>query len=395
MSVLELSAITKSFGPAIVLRNVSLRLEPGEFLSVVGPSGCGKSTLLRIIAGLESQDSGEVRIEGRSVDDLAPKQRDVAMVFQSYALYPHMTVAQNIALPLSMRDLTRRERLPFAASFSPSVRAKRQLIQEAVRRTADLVELGHVLDRKPGQLSGGQRQRVALARALVRKPRLFLMDEPLSNLDTKLRTQTRGEIAALQQRFGITTLYVTHDQVEAMTMATRIAVMIGGEVVQLGTPRDIYNAPVDLRVAEFFGTPRINVLPGVLSDGWLRLASDAVSIPLRSGPSLGPITVAVRPEHVVVTREQCPQSLTGWLRQIEFLGSDALAHIELVSGRATVVAKIAPEAMSGLAKGAAINVKLALDRIHLFDPAGRRVQSDIQPIQARGRDHVAAVRAVR
>src|SRR5262245_9340481 len=293
---LELSGLTKTFATTPVLRGVDLAVKPGEFVAVVGPSGCGKSTLLRVIAGLEEQDAGHVAIGGVSVDALAPKSRDVAMVFQSYALYPHMTVAQNIALPLVMRDLTRVERLPFVRRLSRAVATKRARIAAAVARAAAQVDLTGLLDRKPGQLSGGQRQRVALARALVRQPRLFLLDEPLSNLDAALRASTRTEIVELQRRLGVTTVYVTHDQAEAMTMADRIAVMIAGEIVQFATAGEIYDRPVDVRVAEFIGTPRMNLLAGEIAGGELRIAGRPTGL-CAEVPD-GAVRVGVRPEHV-------------------------------------------------------------------------------------------------
>jgi multiple sugar transport system ATP-binding protein len=249
MAFLEIDKLTKHFGSTAVLKGIDLSLDEGGFLVLVGPSGCGKSTLLSMIAGLEPITSGEVRINGKRVNELHPSQRDIAMVFQSYALYPNMTVAQNIAFGLEMRGVAKAERAA------------------AVARVADILQMTHLLKRKPSQLSGGQRQRVAMGRALVRDPQVFLFDEPLSNLDAKLRVDMRTEIKKLHERLGTTIVYVTHDQIEAMTLATRIAVMKDGEVQQFGLPSEIYNNPVNVFVADFMGSPAMNlVLANVRSE---------------------------------------------------------------------------------------------------------------------------------
>ncbi len=255
MATLALRGLSKSFGATQILKQVDLSVADGEFLSLVGPSGCGKSTLLRIVAGLESADKGSVEIGGAPAGHLRAADRDLAMVFQSYALYPHLTVAGNIAVPLRMRRLTAAQRLPLLGPVLPGARSRGREIEARVRAVADMLDIAHLLDRRPGQLSGGQRQRVALGRAMVREPAAFLLDEPLSNLDAKMRLQTRTEIAALNRRLGTTFLYVTHDQVEAMTMSDRIAVMMDGEILQLGTPEELYDRPADIRVARFIGSP--------------------------------------------------------------------------------------------------------------------------------------------
>jgi multiple sugar transport system ATP-binding protein len=261
--------LTKTFGEVVAVNDVSLRVEDGEFIVLLGPSGCGKSTILRLIAGLEDATSGEISIGGKLVNFIDPVKRNVAMVFQSYALYPHMTVSKNIAFPLQMARKPKAE------------------IEQAVNRAAAILELDTLLARHPDQLSGGQRQRVALARAIVREPAAFLMDEPLSNLDALLRVQTRVELMRLHQRLGTTTVYVTHDQVEAMTMGHRVAVMQQGVIQQLGTPDDVYNRPTNVFVATFIGSPPMNLLPGAVvreSGGWsfrgeaLALALDAASL---------------------------------------------------------------------------------------------------------------------
>ena len=244
MSVFSLRDIRKSFAGNAILKGVSIEAEAGEFIALVGPSGCGKSTLLRIVAGLDHADSGEIRIGDREMSQLTAADRNIAMVFQSYALYPHLTAGQNIAVPLAMRKLTGLQRLPLIGTLLPGQRRICADIQRQVRTMAISLKIDHLLDRKPGQMSGGQRQRVALARAMVRNPSLFLMDEPLSNLDANLRVHARGEIVDLHRRAGVPTLYVTHDQSEALSMADRVAVMIGGNLLQLAAPQ------VDLRRSE-------------------------------------------------------------------------------------------------------------------------------------------------
>jgi multiple sugar transport system ATP-binding protein len=389
-SGLELIGLKKSFGAMPVLRGVDLKVADGEFVAIIGPSGCGKSTLLRVLAGLEDQDAGHVHIGGACVDQLAPKARDVAMVFQSYALYPHMTVAQNIALPLVMRDLSRIERLPLARRFSHRVAEKRARVREAVDRAAVQVDLLGLLDRKPGQLSGGQRQRVALARAMIRQPRLFLLDEPLSNLDATLRASTRTEIVDLQRRLGITTVYVTHDQAEAMTMASRIAVMIDGRVAQFGTPKEIYDRPADVRVAQFIGTPRMNLLPGELAGGAVRLAGISQPLGRCASASDGPVRIGLRPEHIGLTAPGPGAFLSGIVRHVEFLGSETLVHV-LPSGVPAgpgIVVRVSPDTAE-LPARSVVGLRLVPDALHLFDSTGCR-----HPISA-WRDRAEAVAFLR
>ena len=254
MSFLQIDKVCKSFGTIKVLRDISLDVEEGGFLVLVGPSGCGKSTLLNTIAGLEKLTTGEIRIDGNVIDDLPPSERNIAMVFQSYALYPNMNVGQNIAFGLEMRGMPKDER------------------DVKVRDVAKTLQIEHLLDRKPGQLSGGQRQRVAMGRALVRNPQLFLFDEPLSNLDAKLRVDMRTEIKRMHQTLGTTIVYVTHDQIEAMTLGTRIAVLKDGIVQQYGTPAEIYNDPSNLFVADFMGSPAMNLIPAVVRGNAVEMA---------------------------------------------------------------------------------------------------------------------------
>ena len=272
MASLTISNVKKHFGPLHILKGIDIAIDDGEFLVLVGPSGCGKSTLLNMIAGLDTITDGEIAIDGGRVNELHPKDRDIAMVFQSYALYPNMTVGQNIVFGLEMRGVPKADR------------------DKAMGEVAKLLQIDHLLDRKPGQLSGGQRQRVAMGRALVRHPKIFLFDEPLSNLDAKLRVEMRTEIKKLHQRLKATIVYVTHDQIEAMTLATRIAVMKAGELLQLGTPKEIYENPADLFVAGFMGSPSMNLIPAKLvgSNGGLaveiaRAEGGPASLPLANG----------------------------------------------------------------------------------------------------------------
>ncbi|HEX7322486.1 MAG TPA: sn-glycerol-3-phosphate ABC transporter ATP-binding protein UgpC [Mycobacterium sp.] len=288
MAEIVLSHITKSYPDgAVAVQDLSLTIADGEFIILVGPSGCGKSTTLNMIAGLEDISSGELRIDGERVNDRAPKDRDIAMVFQSYALYPHMTVRQNIAFPLTLAKMKKRQ------------------IAEKVAEIAKILDLEGLLDRKPSQLSGGQRQRVAMGRAIVRHPKAFLMDEPLSNLDAKLRVQMRGEIARLQHRLGATTVYVTHDQTEAMTLGDRVVVMNGGVAQQIGTPDELYERPANRFVAGFIGSPAMNFFAATLTPAGLRMPFGDVNLPpsirdaiARHPKSSGDVVVGVRPEHL-------------------------------------------------------------------------------------------------
>ena len=302
MARVDLKGIVKSFGKSQVLSQIALDIRDGEFLVLVGPSGCGKSTLLRVIAGLEDADAGTVRIDGRDVDGLEPRERDVAMVFQSYALYPHMTVRQNIGFSLTLSGRPKAE------------------IDAAVEDAARLLGLTALLDRKPRQLSGGQRQRVAMGRAIVRKPALFLFDEPLSNLDAKLRVQMRTEIRALHERLGATSLYVTHDQVEAMTMADRIVVLDRGQIVQIGTPLEVYANPASRFVAEFIGAPGINILDGeIAADGTVRAGRLVLG---RSSAAPGPVDIGIRPEDLVPGEPNAPDALPLTFDIVEHLGAE-------------------------------------------------------------------------
>jgi multiple sugar transport system ATP-binding protein len=303
------------------VHKLSLDVADGEFLVLVGPSGCGKSTALRMIAGLESITSGELRIGDKVVNDLEPKDRDIAMVFQSYALYPHLTVRDNIAFALKLKKMPKDE------------------INERVEKAARILELTENLDRKPGQLSGGQRQRVAMGRAIVRQPQAFLMDEPLSNLDAKLRVQMRAEVSKLQHSLNVTTVYVTHDQIEAMTMGDRVAVLSRGILQQVGTPQDLYDHPDNLFVGAFIGSPQMNLLEATVSSNGggtaLKFGSSTVTVPasvLASCPSLTGydgrrVAIGIRPEHLSVGSDGAPDTISGVVDVREGLGAEVILHV--------------------------------------------------------------------
>ena len=367
---ISLQAVTKSFGSNRILHGVSLDVAAGEFVALVGPSGCGKTTLMRIVAGIERPDGGSLRINGREAAALRPGERDVAMVFQSYALYPHLTVAENIAVPLTMRRLKAWQRLPVIGGALPGTRATRQAIGAEVKAAADALGLGALLDRRPAQLSGGQRQRVALARAIVRRPAAFLMDEPLSNLDASLRVQTRREIVEIHRRAGAATLYVTHDQSEALTMADRVAVMQGGRILQVATPRDIYADPADLRVATFIGSPRINLLEAEAdAEGLVRVAGQPTGLRCAAR---GPVTLAIRPEDLAPAAEGLPARAEA----VEFLGESLLLHVRHEASAAPLVLRLPPDAAGRLpAAGAALHLGFAPRRGLLFGADGARIEA--------------------
>lgn len=385
MAGLTIDNITKRFDDTEVLKGVSLVVGDGEFISLVGPSGCGKSTLLRIIAGLEDQTTGDIRIGGESVGGVRAADRNLAMVFQSYALYPHLSVGDNIAVPLTMRRLSRWQRLPVVGGLLPGARDTRQAIRDAVAGAAETLEIGALLDRKPGQLSGGQRQRVALGRALVRDPEAFLLDEPLSNLDAKLRVQTRAEIAQLHRRLKATFVYVTHDQVEAMTMSDRIAVMMGGEILQCAPPDEVYNDPDDIRVAEFIGSPKINILPAEASASG-RIECLGQALPLYCDTPSQALRVGLRPERLSLCSPD--QGLVGEVVHLENLGAELFAQVALTGEDLNVTLRTAPEQAHALRIGARIGV--AVDPAHLlvFDARGRRIRSVARHPMQRQREAV-------
>jgi multiple sugar transport system ATP-binding protein len=373
-AALGLEGISKSYGSAAVLDNVSLSVRKGEFVALVGPSGCGKSTLLRIAAGLEDHEAGRVVIDGADVTRARAADRDVAMVFQSYALYPHLTARQNIALPLLMRRLTVRERWPLVGPLMS--RAKRAAIFEDVAEIADSLHIAHLLDRRPSQLSGGQRQRVALGRAIVRRPQAFLMDEPLSNLDAALRVAVPSEIVDLHRKAGAVTLYVTHDQEEALSMADRVAVMLGGRILQVGTPAQVYQQPDHLEVAKFIGVPQINLVDAIVENGVAKAASIelARSVAAADGSR---VTVGFRPEDILLTAEPAASAVAVHIERVEFLGAVALAHLRAIEGPMTLAARIAPAEASAITCQPLLHARVDPGATLVFDASGARIARNV------------------
>jgi multiple sugar transport system ATP-binding protein len=366
MATVTLRSIEKSFGVTRVLKGVSLDIAAAEFISLVGPSGCGKTTLMRIIAGLERANAGGIEIDGRDVTAIRAADRDVAMVFQNYALYPHLTAYQNMAVPLVMRRLSSLERLPLIGRMVPGTGVRRRDIHTEIQDAAKLLGLDALLARKPAQLSGGQRQRVALGRAIVRHPKVFLMDEPLSNLDAGLRVATRREIVEIHRKVGAATVYVTHDQSEAMTMSDRVAVMMDGEILQLASPEEIYANPVDIKVATFIGSPQINRLGvKVGDDGMVRIDGMVTGLVT---PHRGPATFGIRPEHIALTRGGIPVRI----EHIEFLGESVLVHTRLLQSNAALVVRLPGTERQALAVGSTLGLAIDLDRAVLFDQNGKR-----------------------
>ncbi|QKJ65875.1 sn-glycerol-3-phosphate ABC transporter ATP-binding protein UgpC [Deefgea piscis] len=357
MGALAIKNVTKTFGDTQILKGINIDIESGEFLILVGPSGCGKSTLMNIIAGLESPSSGEVCIADRVVNDVAPKDRDIAMVFQSYALYPTMTVRQNIAFGLETRGIAKAEQ------------------NEIIARVAKMLQMDHLLERKPAALSGGQRQRVAMGRALARNPKLFLFDEPLSNLDAKLRVEMRVEIKQLHQRLKTTIVYVTHDQIEAMTLGDKIAVMKDGVIQQFGRPQDIYENPANLFVASFIGSPSMNFIPCHLieHDGELGVSLQGMASPyfisLAERPNLRArlgekITLGIRPEQLDVAEAQS-SALECKVKITEPTGPDTMVYTEI--NGVEVIARVHPRLVPPT--GQSIKLVLDMKKVVLFDPA--------------------------
>ena len=371
MAPVRLRDIRKRFDRIDVLKGVDLDIADGDFISLVGPSGCGKSTLLRIIAGLERQTSGSVEIGGETVDGVPPAARNLAMVFQSYALYPHLSVFDNIAVPLRMRRMSALQRAPLLRWLLPGTRAAERGIREDTGKVAELLGLEALLARKPAQLSGGQRQRVAVGRAIVRDPRAFLLDEPLSNLDAKLRVHMRTEIAQLHRRLGVTFIYVTHDQAEAMTMSDRIAVMMDGDIVQVGTPEEIYDDPQHLRVAEFIGSPKTNVFDAEAgAGGRITLAGRPLPLVL-ARPGSGKVRIGLRPEALSLA----PVSeaiIEGRLSHRENLGAEVLLHIEATASPQPIIVRLDHGKARTVAPGAPVGVTFAPASALCFDAVGRR-----------------------
>lgn len=355
MATVSFDGIWKKYGEVIAVNDLNLEINDGEFMVLVGPSGCGKTTSLRMIAGLEEITDGSLSIGERVVNHVAPKDRDIAMVFQSYALYPHMTVYDNMAFGLKLRKTPKPE------------------IERRVKEAAAMLSAENLLERKPRELSGGQRQRVALGRAIVREPAVFLMDEPLSNLDAKLRVQTRAEIARLHQRLNTTTVYVTHDQVEAMTMGERIAVMSEARLQQVGSPQELYDHPDNRFVAGFIGSPSMNLLDvtAVRSGDEVTLKADDVemALPARYKDSFKNYTgdklvLGVRPEHLQVKADGPVGTLSGNADVVEYLGNEELIHLSV--GGIDIVALVGSE--NRVKPGDDLVLKVALEKVHLFDP---------------------------
>jgi multiple sugar transport system ATP-binding protein len=323
MPRITFNKISKSFGNNPVIHDFTTEIEDEEFLVLLGPSGCGKSTMLRMIAGLTDISSGELLFDGRKINDLEPRERNIAFVFQSYALYPHMTVRGNIAFPLIMDRFKPWYHIPFVNSVMRRVLAKRPDVRDRVLAVAETLELTDYLDRRPKALSGGQRQRVAVARALVRDPSVYLLDEPLSNLDAKLRTQMRAEILALYQRVGKTFVYVTHDQVEAMTMATRIVVLNEGRVQQIGRPEEIYNAPANTFVARFIGSPAMNLIPVTVRSGQTTVTENQHVLDVPCGLPDGEYLLGIRPEKISRVEDEA-DGVPAWITAVEQHGGESV-----------------------------------------------------------------------
>ena len=378
MAEVSIKGLHKAFGDVQILKGIELNIADGEFVSLVGPSGCGKSTLLRIIAGLEEESEGSISINNEPVSGIRASDRNLSMVFQSYALYPHLSVAENIAVPLQMRNLNGWQRLPLVGRFMSGAKARTQEITAAVMEAAQTLEIEALLMRKPGELSGGQRQRVALGRALVRKPAAFLLDEPLSNLDAKLRVHTRTEIAELHRKLGATFIYVTHDQVEAMTMSDRIAVMMGGEILQCAPPQIVYSDPNDLRVAEFIGSPKINVLPVEAGDEG-RLSLMGRSLPLSAGSLRGPLQMALRPEMLTLT--MVDPMLKGRVVHLEHLGSELFAQIVIEDLGVRLVIRADPAKYEALKPDLHVGMNFDPKAALFFDANGQRIRQVVPAMQ--------------
>lgn len=354
---IEFRNLTKRFGHTVVVDDLSLTIDDGEFVVLLGPSGCGKSTTLRMLAGLEEVTSGDILVGNERVNDVPPQRRDLAMVFQNYALYPHLSVANNIAYPLRIRKLSREQ------------------IVTKVQRVAGLLEIAHLLGRKPRELSGGERQRVALARAIVREPRAYLMDEPLSNLDARLRVQMRGELKRLQHELGTTTIYVTHDQAEAMTLAHRVAVMRLGKLQQFDIPLTVYNRPANRFVAEFVGSPSMNFIDGRIEPKTQTFKSHQLILRLnealpRGIDNEGAVTLGIRPEHIRVS----PAQRDGWLPATvyvtELMGSETFVFLTL--GNERIIARAPADFRAEVETS--VWVDLDVDKAHFFHPtSGERL----------------------
>ena len=340
---IELKNINKYYGKVKVLDDVNLEIKPNEFFAFLGPSGCGKTTTLRILAGLEELDKGKILFDDLDITNTSPGSRDIAMVFQSYALYPHMTVFENIAFPLKMDN-----------------KVAKNKISDLVKQTASKVKIEHLLDRKPGQLSGGQQQRVALARAVVRQPKIFLLDEPLSNLDAKLRLETRVELKNLQKSLNVTTVYVTHDQEEAMTLANRMAVFLEGKIMQVGTPTEIFNNPKTLQVASFIGNPPMNLLEGEIMNNQLTISGVKIKNYEIKKDNFKKIIVGIRPGELNISNEGIPAKIY----LIEQLGDSTIMNL-IINDK---IVKLKSTENKNFKENSQVFVNINSDKIYLFDP---------------------------
>jgi multiple sugar transport system ATP-binding protein len=375
MVSIQIENLSRRFANVAAVDNISLNIADGDFLVLLGPSGCGKTTLLRMIAGLLEPTGGRILLDGEDITDAPPRRRDVAMVFQNYALYPHLSVAKNLGFPLRVRKIGKKESA------------------ERINSAAQLLDISHLLDRKPKELSGGQRQRVAVGRAIVRDPKAFLMDEPLSNLDAKLRTATRRELTDLHRRLGATFVYVTHDQVEAMTMATRIALLNQGALEQIGTPEELYDTPSSVFVAGFLGSPAMNLLPAQVHTvgDTVTVSAPGVNIPLWSGHTDAiDVTFGVRPEHLVLGQARTTAArIQASVVLVENLGSEQLVYCE-VGGAPVAVRAPRPVACR---VGEQITLSAHPDNVHLFDAgSGRRLQWADEPEPSVAEQPVLSVR---
>ncbi|KRD99984.1 sugar ABC transporter [Bosea sp. Root381] len=389
MASITLNHVAKHFGPKVAIADIDLKIEEGEFLVLLGPSGCGKSTLLRMLAGLETVTSGEIHVGGKRVDQLPPSARDMAFVFQSYALYPHMTVRRNIAFPLIMRQFKWWFHIPVIGGLAKRRIERSPEVAELVEKTAKTLSLTEMLDRYPRTLSGGQRQRVALGRAMVRKPEVFLMDEPLSNLDAKLRSAMRAEITRLHGRVGGTFVYVTHDQVEAMTMGTRIALMRDGVIQQFGTPREIYTSPANTYVARFIGTPPMNLIEAHIEGDALRIGEALLPLPARLLPAARSVSgntllLGIRPGALTIGAPGEAGGLSGTVSLVEHVGAESVIAVGLAQARTAheEEGEVAGEIMvtasgySDLARGKPVTVGLNLSEAVLFSAENSRRLGD-------------------
>jgi multiple sugar transport system ATP-binding protein len=358
MTPLHLRKISKSYDDRnYVIRDLELDIKPGEFMVFVGPSGCGKTTLLRMIAGLEEITAGEIFFGDQCVNDLEPSERGASMVFQSYALYPHMTVAENLGFGLRMTGVPKKDR------------------ERTVQDVAKTLQIDHLLDRKPKSLSGGQRQRVAIGRAIVRNPKVFLFDEPLSNLDAALRVQMRLELARLHKQLGTTMIYVTHDQVEAMTLGQRIAVFNQGRIEQVGTPLDLYDHPTNRFVAQFIGSPNMNILRARRdADGFAQIAlAGKLQLPNRNRSLNALAEIGIRPEDLVVDSPDAKNTLTATVGLIEHLGDTTVMHLEIAGVEGSISAKLAGS-VSSYEAGSRVGLSCPAEKIHCFDEHGQTIR---------------------